>query len=100
VPAGVSPADALHDAGVDALINLIESHGTYFYKTAAHPTGIIGSNDVVVIKINDQWHGQASRARTHTKLHDQLQTQPLIPVKFLCAFLKKAIWYTHRIVPY
>jgi len=66
VPAGVSPAEALHDAGVDALINLMEGHGTYFYKTAAHPTGIIGSNDVVVIKINDQWNGQASRARTHT----------------------------------
>lgn len=53
-------------AGVDALINLVEGHGTYFYKTAAHPTGIVGSNDVVVIKINDQWNGQASRARTHT----------------------------------
>ncbi len=66
VPVGVSPAEALHDAGVDALINLMESHGTYFYKTAAHPTGIIGSNDVVVIKINDQWNGQASRTRAHT----------------------------------
>ena len=66
VPAGVAPADVLRDAGVDALINLMESHGTYFYKTAAHPTGIIGSNDVVVIKTNNQWNGQASRARTHT----------------------------------
>jgi len=66
VPAGVSPAEALHDAGVDVLIDLMESHGTHFYRTAAHPTGIIGADDVVVIKINDQWNGQASRARTHT----------------------------------
>lgn len=66
VPGGVSPAEALHDAGVDALINVMASHGTYFYKTAAHPTGIIGSNDVVVIKINDQWNGRASRVRNHT----------------------------------
>jgi hypothetical protein len=66
VPAGVSPAEALHDAGVDVLIDLMESHGTHFHRTAAHPTGIIGSDDMVVIKINDQWNGQASRARTHT----------------------------------
>jgi hypothetical protein len=66
VPAGDTPAEALHDAGVDALIDLMESHGTYFYRTAGHPTGIIGADDVVVIKINDQWNGQASRARTHT----------------------------------
>jgi hypothetical protein len=66
VPSGVSPAEALRDAGVDALIDLMERHGTYFYKTADHPSGIIGSNDVAVIKINDQWNGEASRARTHT----------------------------------
>jgi hypothetical protein len=66
VPAGVEPADALHDTGVDALINLMESHDAYLYKTASHPSGIIGPNDVVVIKINDQWNGQASQARTHT----------------------------------
>ena len=66
VPGGVSPAEALADAGVDALIDLMESQGTHFYKTSAHSTGIIGSDDVVVIKINNQWNGQASRTRTHT----------------------------------
>lgn len=66
VPAGVEPPDALHDTGVDALINLMESREAYLHKTAAHPSGIIGPSDVVVIKINDQWNGQAPRARTHT----------------------------------
>jgi len=46
---------ALHDDGADALVNLMESRGTYFYQTAAHPTGIVGANDIVVIKINNQW---------------------------------------------
>jgi hypothetical protein len=46
---------ALHDDGVDALVNLMESRGTYFYQTAAHPTGIVGANNIVVIKINNQW---------------------------------------------
>jgi len=50
-----SAAYALHDDGVDALVDLMESRGTYFYQTAAHPTGIVGANDIVVIKINNQW---------------------------------------------
>lgn len=66
VPAGVSPTEALRDASVDVPVDLMERHGTHFYRTAAHPTGIIGSDDVVVIKVNDQWNGRASRARTHT----------------------------------
>jgi hypothetical protein len=48
-------ASALHDDGVDMLIGLMESKGTYFYQTAAHPEGIVGPNDVVVVKINNQW---------------------------------------------
>jgi len=51
---------ALRDAGVDALVNEMESRGNYFYRTAGHPNGIVGANDVVVIKINDQWGGQGS----------------------------------------
>ncbi len=49
------PETALHDDGVDALVDLMESQGTYFYQTTAHPDGIVGANDVVVIKINNQW---------------------------------------------
>jgi len=60
IPSGVSPADALHDTGVDALVNLMEAHGDYFYKTVAHPAGLFAANDVVVIKINDQWAGRNS----------------------------------------
>jgi hypothetical protein len=66
IPAGVSPAEALHDDGVDALLALMDSHKTFFYKTKPRPSGIIGSDNVVVIKVNNQWNGQASRARTHT----------------------------------
>jgi len=66
VPVGVKPADALYDAGVDALINLMDTNRVYFYKTTSHPTGIIGPDDVVVIKINNQWNGDVARTRTHT----------------------------------
>jgi hypothetical protein len=66
IPAGVSPAEALHDDGIDALVGLMENHDSPFYKTEAHRSGIIGPGDVVVIKINNQWNGEVARARTHT----------------------------------
>jgi uncharacterized protein (DUF362 family) len=48
----------------------------------------------------DQYIYPSWRKRVHTKLDDQLLTQPLVPVKFLCAFLEKAIWYSHWVVPF
>lgn len=52
------PSYALRDAGVDSLVNEMEAQGDYFYQTTAHPAGIVGADDVVVIKINNQWGGQ------------------------------------------
>lgn len=69
IPGGISPAEALHDDGVDALINLMAAQGTYFYKTAQQPEGIVGPDDVVVIKVNNQWNCSsygANNRRSHT----------------------------------
>jgi hypothetical protein len=68
IPGGVSPAEALHGDGVDALINLMATHGVNFYRTAQQPEGIIGRDDVVVIKVNNQWNcgTGADRLRSHT----------------------------------
>ncbi len=49
------PNYALRDEGVDSLVNEMELRGDYFYKTAVHPTGTVGADDVVVIKVNNQW---------------------------------------------
>jgi hypothetical protein len=68
IPGGISPAEALHDEGVDALISLMATYGVNFHKTAQHPKGIIGQDDVVVIKVNNQWNcgsGDDNR-RAHT----------------------------------
>ncbi len=54
------PSYALRDRGVDRLIERMDVHGTYFYKTAAQPNGIFGPTDVVVIKVNNQWAGQGT----------------------------------------
>ncbi len=56
IPGGVLADEALHDDGVDALVNLMEAHRDHFYKTDAHPDGLFGSDDVIVIKINNQWN--------------------------------------------
>jgi hypothetical protein len=55
-----TPSVALADAGVDQLINEMEARGDYFYRTASHTSGILATNDVVVIKINNQWGEQGS----------------------------------------
>jgi hypothetical protein len=57
-------AFALRDQGVDALIDSMDSKGAYFYKTTAHPNGVVGKNDVVVIKVNNQWGGEGNGAGT------------------------------------
>lgn len=61
------PAFALRDVGVDTLVDLMRLRGSSFYRTAQYPDGIVGSNDVVVIKINNQWGGDGTgRGATNT----------------------------------
>jgi hypothetical protein len=43
------------DSSVSALIDLMASQGLHFYNTSTSPDGLIGSDDVVIIKINGQW---------------------------------------------
>ncbi len=48
------------ERGVDTLIDVMSSNGLDFFKSggphkAAGPNGIIGSNDIVLIKVNGEW---------------------------------------------
>ncbi len=58
LPDGVSADEALHDVGVDALVAEMERRGDSFYRTTAHPDGLFGANDVIVVKVNNQWDGR------------------------------------------
>ncbi len=49
------PNAYLVDPAIDTLLLMMETQGTYLYKTTAHPSGIIGSNDIVIIKGSFQW---------------------------------------------
>jgi hypothetical protein len=59
-----------NDDGVERLINLMDTQGQPFYQStkedeAQGPTGFIGNNDVVIIKVNSQWD---ERGGTNTDL--------------------------------
>jgi hypothetical protein len=61
------PVYAMADEGIDALIAEMEARNDFFYRTTSQPTGIVGSTDVVVIKINNQWGGVGTgRLATNT----------------------------------
>jgi uncharacterized protein (DUF362 family) len=48
----------------------------------------------------DQYIHPSLRKRICTKLHDQIQSNPFIPVKFFCAATKSIIWNSHKIIPF
>jgi len=50
----------LRHSGIDALLHLLSTHGTEFYKTTKRGpmnglSGLIAADDVVVLKVNAQW---------------------------------------------
>ena len=53
------------DSSVSALIDLMATQGLHFYNTSTTPKGLIGSDDVIIIKINGQW---PRRGGTNTDL--------------------------------
>ncbi len=53
------------DEAVSALLDLMETEGIYFYKSGSQTSGLIGSNDVVILKVNGQWR---DRGGTNTDL--------------------------------
>ena len=49
------PNEYLVDTAIDNLLVLMQSKNIYFHKTVLHPSGIVGSDNIVVIKGNFQW---------------------------------------------
>ena len=54
------------------LTSLMEEEGFFFYKTETSPQGLIGKDDVVLLKVNAQW---PERGGTNTDLVKSLITQ-------------------------
>ena len=61
------PDSCLSDPAIDTLCLMLASKGTYIHKTLAHPGGIVGSDDIVIIKGNFQWTGKVSTSTDRIK---------------------------------
>ncbi len=48
----------------------------------------------------DQYIHPSRRKTIITKLHDTVQTNRWIPIKFICAIVKKTLWNSHYIFPF
>jgi uncharacterized protein (DUF362 family) len=48
----------------------------------------------------DQYINPSKRKKIITFLHDVVQTSRFLPVKFVCAVVKKLLWNSHYIVPF
>jgi hypothetical protein len=49
------PDEYLPDPAIDTMLLMMEKRNIYFHKTAEHPSGIVGTDNVVIIKGNFQW---------------------------------------------
>ena len=54
------PNQYLSDPAIDTLMLIMQSKGVYLHKTTDHTDGIVGSDNVVIIKANLQWDNQCS----------------------------------------
>jgi len=52
------PNEYLIDPAIDTLLLLLETEGIYLHRTNSQPTGLVGSDNVVIIKGNFQWRGR------------------------------------------
>ena len=52
------PSEWLDDPAIDTLLLMMQARDIFFYKTSTHPSGIVNSNDIVIIKGNFQWTGR------------------------------------------
>ncbi len=48
----------------------------------------------------DQYINPSARKRLAVRLHDIIQANPLVPVKFLAAGIKKVVWNSSAVIPF
>jgi hypothetical protein len=77
-----------YNEGLDTLLSLLAQNGAYLYRSGkglpwCDTTGIIGKNDVVLLKVNAEWDQRECPARTCSKVSSpgSLPTPTLSPAK-------------------
>jgi hypothetical protein len=57
------------DVAMSALLSSMQSHGLNFFNTSSNPSGLFGTNDVIILKVNGQ---SPQRGGTNTDLAKSL----------------------------
>ncbi len=61
------PDEYLSDPAIDRLVDILATEGVFLHRTATHPDGIVGSDNIVVIKGNFQWNSQNTTSTDRIK---------------------------------
>jgi len=61
------PDTYLSDPAIDTLVALMERHDIFLHRTAAHPSGVVGADNIVVIKGNFQWNSRNTTSTDRIK---------------------------------
>ncbi len=61
------PDEYLPDPAIDTLLLMMQKKGIYLNKTVGHPSGIVGADNVVIIKGNFQWNSQNTTSTDRVK---------------------------------
>jgi hypothetical protein len=61
------PDAYLSDPAIDTLVSLMEGHDIFLHRTAAHPSGIVSADNVVIIKGNFQWNSRNTTSTDRIK---------------------------------
>ncbi len=77
-PGDTTVPDEYHvDPAIDTLLMMLAGQGIFLHKTDTQPDGIVGSDDIVIIKGNFQWNGRNTTSADRIKgLINQILQHP------------------------
>jgi len=61
------PDEYLPDPAIDTMLLMMEKENIYLHQTAEHPSGIVGADNVVIIKGNFQWNSRNTTSTDRIK---------------------------------
>ncbi len=61
------PDEYLSDPAIDTLLAMMETQGIFLHQTATNPSGIVGDDNIVIIKGNFQWNSRNTTSTDRIK---------------------------------
>ncbi|MBD3169546.1 MAG: DUF362 domain-containing protein [candidate division Zixibacteria bacterium] len=61
------PDEYLVDPAIDTMLIMLDAKGIHFYRTAENPDGIVGADNVVILKGNFQWRSRNTTSTDRIK---------------------------------